>query len=169
LTLTLGQREAKTQFWTSNISDALAKRTEFKTLVQALDKAGLKDTLKSNGPFTLFAPTDDAFANLSSGTLERWTKDVPKLINILNFHIVDHEITSKEIYEMTRDGRSPRITTLQGSPVTLKTVLTPRSVLDSKVTAFADDAKIVKGEIEVANGIIHSIDRVLLPFSFLTA
>jgi uncharacterized surface protein with fasciclin (FAS1) repeats len=149
----------------SNILDASLSTGEFKTLMLAVEKAGLTDTLRSNGPFTIFAPTDEAFKNLPVGTVDGWMRDLPKLRSILNYHIVDRKITAKEIHEMTMDGRTPSIKTLQGSPITLKTNLTVQSWMDSKHTVYANDAKIVRPEIVTGNSIIHVVDRVLLPVS----
>ena len=149
----------------SNILDASLSTGEFKTLMLAVEKAGLIDTLRSNGPFTVFAPTDEAFRNLPAGTVEGWMNDLPKLRSILNYHIVDRKITAKEIHEMTLNGRTPSVNTLQGSPITLKTNLTAQAWVNSKVTVFVNDAKIVRPEIETSNSIIYVVDRVLLPVS----
>ncbi len=149
----------------SNILDASLSTGEFKTLMLAVEKAGLTDTLRSNGPFTIFAPTDEAFNNLPVGTVDGWMRDLPKLRSILNYHIVDRKITAKEIHETTMDGRTPSIKTLQGSPITLKTNLTQQSWVASKHTVYANDAKIVRPEIVTGNSIIHVVDRVLLPVS----
>ena len=149
----------------SNILDASLSTGEFKTLMLAVEKAGLTDTLRSNGPFTVFAPTDEAFRNLPVGTVEGWMNDLPRLRSILNYHIVDRKITAKEIHEMTLNGRIPSLNTLQGSPITLKTNLTAQAWVNSKVTVFVNDAKIVRPEIETRNSIIYVVDRVLLPVS----
>jgi len=149
----------------SNILDASLSTGEFKTLMLVVEKAGLTDTLRSNGPFTVFAPTDEAFRNLPAGTVEGWMNDLPKLRSILNYHIVDRKITAKEIHEMTLNGRIPSVNTLQGTPITLKTNLTAQAWVNSKVTVFVNDAKIVRPEIETSNSIIYVVDRVLLPVS----
>ena len=149
----------------SNILDASLSTGEFKTLMLAVEKAGLTDTLRSNGPFTVFAPTDEAFRNLPAGTVEGWMNDLPKLRSVLNYHIVDRKITAKEIHEMTLNGRIPSVNTLQGTPITIKTNLTAQAWVNSKVTVFVNDAKIVRPEIETSNSIIYVIDRVLLPVS----
>ena len=147
----------------SNILDASMSIGEFKTLMQAVEKAGLTNTLRSNGPYTVFAPTDEAFRNLPAGTVSAWMNDLPKLRSILNYHIVDRKITASEIHEMTVNGRVPSINTLNGTPITLKTNLTAQAWVNSKATVFANDAKIVRPEIETSNGIIYVVDRVLLP------
>ena len=147
----------------SNILDASKSIGEFKTLMQAVERAGLQDTLRSDGPYTVFAPTDEAFRNLPVGTVDGWMKDLPKLRSILNYHIVDHKITAKEIHEMTLNGRVPSLNTLQGTPITLKTNLTAQAWVNSKATVFANDAKVIRPEIETSNGMIYVVDRVLLP------
>ncbi len=149
----------------SNILDASKSTGEFKTLMQAVEKAGLTDTLRSSGPYTVFAPTDEAFKNLPAGTVDNWMQDLPKLRNVLNYHIVDRKITEKDIQEMTSDGRTPSIKTLQGSPITLKTNLTQQSWVNSKRSVYANDARLVRPEIVTDNGIIQIVDRVLLPVS----
>ena len=164
-TTTTIRTETTTQTNMSNILDASISTGEFKTLMQAVEKAGLTNTLRSNGPYTVFAPTDEAFRNLPVGTVDGWMKDLPKLRSVLNYHIVDRKINAKEIHEMTFDGRTPSVRTLQGSSITLKTNLTNQSWVDSKHTVYANDAKIVRPEIETTNGIIQVVDRVLLPVS----
>ncbi|MHB8568006.1 MAG: fasciclin domain-containing protein [Nitrososphaerales archaeon] len=148
-----------------NILDAVKSNVDFKTLVQAIEAAGLADTFRAEGPYTVFAPTDEAFRNLPTGTVERLMKDLPKLKSILSYHVINRKITSAEVHTMTLDGRTPSLTTLQGSPVMLKTNLTAQSWVDSKQTVYVNDAKVVRQEIEASNGIIHAIDRVLLPTS----
>ncbi len=90
-------------------------------------------------------------------------KDLPKLRSILNYHIVNGKIDSSEIHSMTKDGRTPTQETLQGSAITLKTDYGTQRWIDSKQTVFVNDAKVVRPEIEASNGMIHVIDRVLLP------
>ncbi|MHB1868506.1 MAG: fasciclin domain-containing protein [Nitrososphaerales archaeon] len=164
-TTTTIRTETTTQTNMSNILDASKSTGEFKTLMQAVEKAGLTDTLRSNGPYTVFAPTDEAFKNLPVGTVDGWMRDLPKLRSVLNYHIVDRKITAKDIQEMTLDGRTPSLKTLQGSPITLKTNLTQQSWIDSKHSVYANDAKLVRPEIVTGNGIIQVVDRVLLPVS----
>ena len=147
------------------ILEAAKSNADFKTLVQAFEAAGLAETLKAQGPYTLFAPTDEAFRNLPTGTVEGWMKDLPKLKSILSYHVVNRKIMSSEVHNMTMDGRTPSITTHQGTSVTLKTNLTAQSWVNSKQTVYVNDAKVVRPEIESSNGVIHTIDRVLLPTS----
>jgi uncharacterized surface protein with fasciclin (FAS1) repeats len=148
------------------IIDVATSNADFKTLVLAIQTAGLADTLKGQGPYTVFAPTEEAFRNLPTGTVEGWMKDTPKLKIILSYHVINRKIPSSEIHSMTLDGRVPSVTTLQGSPVMFKTNLTAqRWIADSKQTVYINDAKVVRPEIETSNGIIYAIDRVLLPVS----
>ncbi len=131
---------------------------DLKTLMQAVETAGLTDTLRSQGPFTVFAPTDEAFRNLTIGTLDGLLEDLPKLKSVLNYHIVNRMITIKELHDMTTDGRIAEVTTVQGSAVKLKTH--QQAVLRSE---YVNEAKIVKSDIETSNGVIQVVDRVLMP------
>jgi len=136
----------------------VAKSNEdFKTLVHAIEVAALADTLKGQGPFTIFAPTDEAFRNLPTGTVDGWMKDPSKLRNVVTYHIIDHTITENEFHELTGDKRTPSVPTMQGSSVTLKTQGTIQKSM------FVNDAKVTKSNIEASNGVIYPIDRVLLP------
>jgi len=123
--------------------------SDLKTLLRAVEVAGLTDTLRSQGPITLFAPTDEAFRNLPVGTLEGWLVDSPKLRSILNYHIINRKITLNQLRDMTTDGRVAEVKTLQGSPVKLKTH--QQAIHRSE---YVNDAKIVKSDIETSNGII---------------
>ena len=158
-TTTMNQQMPRT------VLEAARSNGDFKTLIQAIEAAGLQDTLKAQGPYTVFAPTDEAFRNLPTGTVEGWMKDLPKLKSILTYHVINRKISSSEVRDTTMDGRTPNLTTLQGSSVMLKTNLTPQSWVNSKQTVYVNDAKVVRPEIEASNGVIHAIDRVLLPVS----
>jgi uncharacterized surface protein with fasciclin (FAS1) repeats len=105
----------------SNTLEIIESMSDHKTMLRAVEVAGLTDTLRSQGPITLFAPTDEAFRNLPAGTLEGWLVDSPKLRTILSYHIVNRKITLDQLHDMTTDGRVTEVTTLQGSPVKLKT------------------------------------------------
>jgi len=130
----------------------------FSTLVAAVKAAGLVQTLKSPGPFTVFAPTDQAFAALPKGTVESLLKDVPKLSNILTYHVIQGRVAAADVIKMTRSGPA-EANTVQGQPVTLKT----QGILSKSV--HVNDAKVVKADVEATNGIIHVIDKVILPSS----
>jgi uncharacterized surface protein with fasciclin (FAS1) repeats len=146
-----------------NMFEALKSVHEIRTLIQTVEMAGLTDTLRSSGQYTLFAPTEVAFSNLPVGTVDGWIKDLPKLRSILNYHIVNRKLTASEIHEMTMDGRTPSVKTLQGSSIRLKSNLTLRSWVNSLHSVYANDAMIVRPEIVTGNGIIQVVDRVLRP------
>ncbi len=120
----------------------------FKTLAAALQAAGLVETLQGKGPFTVFAPTDEAFAKLPAGTVEGLLKDKAKLTAILTYHVVAGNVMAADVVKL-HDAK-----TVQGQSVTIVTK-------DGKVTV--DNAKVVKTDIECTNGVIHVIDSVILP------
>lgn len=133
-----------------DIVDTAVAAGSFNTLVAAVQAAGLVDALKADGPITVFAPTDEAFAQLPAGTVENLLKPENKdqLIAILTYHVVPGNLTASEV--TTMDGS----TTLQGEDVTFKTE-------DGKV--YIDGAQVVKADIAASNGTIHVIDQVILP------
>ena len=106
------------------------------------------DTLKGKGPFTVFAPTDEAFAKLSAGTLEALLKDTEKLKGILLYHVVAGKVTASDVVKL----KSAK--TVQGSAAKI-------SVHDGKVKV--DEANVVKADVMTSNGVIHVIDSVILP------
>lgn len=120
----------------------------FKTLAAALQATGLDKTLMGAGPFTVFAPTDDAFAKLPAGTVEGLLKDPAALSNILLYHVVAGKVMSTDL----TNGMTAN--TVQGSPVTF-------TITDGKVKV--NDANVVTADVAAANGVIHVIDSVLLP------
>ena len=119
----------------------------FETLVAALEAADLVDTLQGDGPFTVFAPTDDAFAELPEGTVEALLDDVPTLTQILLYHVVDGQVPSSQVVELASAE------TLQGSPV----------AISSTDGVMVNNATVVTADVEASNGIIHVIDTVILP------
>jgi uncharacterized surface protein with fasciclin (FAS1) repeats len=121
----------------------------FKTLLQAATVAGLVDTLKGPGPFTVFAPTDEAFAALPAGTLDGLLKDPAKLKDILLYHVVSGKVMADEVVKLTS------ATTVQGKAITV-------TVKDGTVY-LNDTVKVVTTDIQASNGVIHVIDAVLLP------
>ncbi len=133
-----------------DIVDTAVAAGSFKTLAAALQAAGLVDTLKGPGPFTVFAPTDDAFAKLPAGTVEDLLKpeNKDKLKAILLYHVVSGKVTSKQVVKLHSAN------TLDGQPVSIKTA-------DGKV--MINNATVIKADIECSNGVIHVIDTVLLP------
>ncbi len=131
-----------------DIVDTAIADGRFTTLVAAVEAAGLVDALKADGPLTVFAPTDDAFAALPEGTVEALLADIPALTDVLLYHVVEGKVTSDQVVELTQAQ------TLQGQYVDIK-------VEDGKV--MIDNAQVVITDIEASNGIIHVIDAVLLP------
>jgi uncharacterized surface protein with fasciclin (FAS1) repeats len=132
-----------------DIVDIAAGNESFSTLVAAVQAADLVDTLKGDGPFTVFAPTNDAFAALPAGTVEDLLKpeNKDKLTAILTYHVVPGKVMSGDL----SDGMTA--TTVQGTDVTIGTT--------DGVTV--DGAKVVQADIEASNGVIHVIDTVILP------
>ena len=118
----------------------------FKTLVTAVQAAGLVDTLKGPGPFTVFAPTDEAFAKIPKADLDALLKDKAKLTAVLTYHVVPGKV-------MAKDVKAGKVKTVQGSEVTVATM--------GGVTV--DASKVVKTDITADNGVIHVIDTVLMP------
>ena len=114
----------------------------------ALQAAGLADTLSGEGPFTVFAPTDDAFAGLPAGTVEALLGDIPALTDILLYHVVSGNVMAADV--VTLDSA----TTLQGGDL---------SVSVDGGTVLINDARVVIADIQAANGTIHVIDSVLIP------
>jgi uncharacterized surface protein with fasciclin (FAS1) repeats len=133
-----------------DIVDTAVAAGDFKTLAAALKAADLVDTLKGKGPFTVFAPTDEAFAKLPAGTLEMLLKpeNKAKLVKILTYHVVSGKETAADVSKMTSAK------TVEGSDVKI-------TVTDGKVKV--DDANVTKADIECSNGVIHVIDTVLMP------
>jgi len=139
-----------------DIVDTAVAAGNFKTLVAAVQAAGLVQTLKSPGPFTVFAPSDSAFEALPKGTVDSLLKDVPKLTAILNYHVVPGRVSASDVMNMTK-GKTVEVKTVQGQPVTLKT-----QGLFSK-SVYVNGAKVVKADIGTTNGVIHVIDKVIMP------
>lgn len=131
-----------------DIVDTAVEAGSFTTLVTAVQEAGLVDTLKGEGPFTVFAPTDEAFAALPEGALEGLLADIPALTDVLLYHVVPGKVMAADVVSLTS------ATTVQGSDLTV-------SVEDGKV--MIDGAMVLITDIETSNGVIHVIDAVLLP------
>jgi uncharacterized surface protein with fasciclin (FAS1) repeats len=129
-----------------------AVAAKFNTLVAAVKAADLVDTLKGDGPFTVFAPTDEAFAKLPTGTVEELLKpeNKDKLKAILTYHVVSGKVMAAAV--VTLDGKN--VKTVQGSPVAIK--------IDGG-TVMVGKARVTKTDIQTSNGVIHVIDTVLLP------
>jgi uncharacterized surface protein with fasciclin (FAS1) repeats len=133
-----------------DIVDTAVAAGNFKTLAAALKAAGLVETLKGEGPFTVFAPTDEAFGKLPAGTVDSLLKpeNKAKLTAILTYHVVSGKVMAKDVVKLTEAK------TVQGSAVKIE-------VNDGKVKV--DAANVVKTDIECSNGVIHVIDAVILP------
>jgi uncharacterized surface protein with fasciclin (FAS1) repeats len=134
----------------SDIVDTAVSAGSFKTLAAALEAGGLVETLKGDGPFTVFAPTDEAFAKLPAGTVESLLKPENKdrLVAVLTYHVVPGTVKAADVVKL----KSAR--TVNGQSVTIK-------VTDGVVTI--DGAKVTATDIAASNGIIHVIDSVILP------
>ncbi len=133
----------------TDIVDTAIGAGSFSTLVTAVKAAGLVDTLKGSGPFTVFAPTDEAFENLPPGTLEAVLADKAKLTAILTYHVVSGKVMAADVVKL--NGKTA--TTLQGSGLTINTTN------GVKIGA----ATVTKPDIACSNGVIHVIDTVLIP------
>jgi uncharacterized surface protein with fasciclin (FAS1) repeats len=140
-----------------NIVETAISAGSFKTLVAAVKAAGLVDALSSPGPFTVFAPNDEAFAKLPAGTVEGLLKDIPKLRSILTYHVVSGRIMAADVAKITSGGQTPKVTTLQGSPIEVK-----MNGMFNK-TVHVNDAKVISPDVDASNGVIHVIDKVILP------
>jgi uncharacterized surface protein with fasciclin (FAS1) repeats len=131
----------------ADIVDTAAAAGQFKTLVTALEKADLVDTLKGTGPFTVFAPTDEAFAKLPKGALDGLLRDKEKLAAVLTYHVLPGKL-------MAADVKPGKAKTIQGESLT---------VTAKANSVMVNDAHVVKTDIAASNGVIHVIDAVLLP------
>lgn len=131
----------------ADIVDTAASAGQFNTLVTALKAANLVDTLKQKGPYTVFAPTDAAFAKLPAGALDSLLKDKDKLTAVLTYHVVPGKVMAAQV-------KPGAVKTVQGQSLTV-------SAKDGAV--MVDDAKVIKTDIEASNGVIHVIDSVVMP------
>jgi uncharacterized surface protein with fasciclin (FAS1) repeats len=130
----------------ADIVDIAVSNDSFKTLVAAVQAAGLVETLKSPGPFTVFAPTDDAFANLPPGTITTLLQNIPQLTRILTYHVVPGKLTQADLAKLGT------VNSVEGSPI-------PINCDDS---FEVKNATVVAADIDADNGVIHVIDRVIL-------
>ncbi|HEU4402973.1 MAG TPA: fasciclin domain-containing protein [Candidatus Polarisedimenticolia bacterium] len=130
-----------------DIVETAVQAGSFNTLVTAIKAAGLVDTLKGKGPFTVFAPTDDAFAKLPAGTLDGLLKDKAKLADILTYHVVAGKVMAADVVKLTSAK------TVEGQSLTI----------DARKGVRVDNANVVKTDIVATNGVIHVIDSVVLP------
>lgn len=131
----------------ADIVDTAVSAGQFTTLVKALKAADLVDALKQKGPYTVFAPTDAAFAKLPAGALDSLLQDKTKLAAVLKYHVVPGKVMAAQV-------KPGAVKTLEGQALTIST---------SGATVMVDDAKVVKTDIDTSNGVIHVIDTVLMP------
>jgi uncharacterized surface protein with fasciclin (FAS1) repeats len=131
-----------------DLVDTAVAAGQFTTLAKALGAADLVSTLKGKGPFTVFAPTDEAFAKLPAGTLDALLKDKAKLKAVLTYHVVAGKVLAADVVKLKA------ATTVQGGAVKIAT---------GSGSVKVDDANVVKTDILASNGVIHVIDTVLLP------
>ena len=149
-TMASAQTKSKEKTPMKTIVQVATEAGTFKTLVAALEAAGLVETLQGKGPFTVFAPSDAAFAKLPAGTVEALLADREKLTSILTYHVVSGIVTSKDIVK----AKGAKPATVNGQPVDVV-------VRDGKV--YVNGAQVVTADIVASNGVIHVIDAVLLP------
>jgi uncharacterized surface protein with fasciclin (FAS1) repeats len=131
----------------ADIVDTAVSAGQFKTLVQAVQTAGLVDTLKGEGPFTVFAPTDAAFAKLPAGTIESLLNDKQKLAQVLTYHVVLGKVTAAQV-------KPGDVKTVQGQSLRVRA---------EGGAVMVNNARVTKTDIMASNGVIHVIDTVVLP------
>ena len=131
----------------ANIVQTAITAGSFKTLVAAVQAAGLVDTLSGPGPFTVFAPTDEAFAKLPAGTVDDLLKDIPKLKSVLTYHVVPGKVMAADVTKLSSAK------TVQGQSLTIH----------NNHGVHIDKAMVTKADVVADNGVIHIIDSVMLP------
>ena len=132
----------------ADIVDTAVAAGNFQTLVSAVEAAGLVDTLKGEGPFTVFAPTDEAFAKIPQEQLESLLENKTQLTAVLTYHVIAGKVMSTDLTD------DMAVATVQGENVTIN--------LDEG-SVMVNDAKVVQADIECSNGVVHAIDTVLMP------
>ena len=132
----------------ANIVDTAVQAGSFNTLVAAVKAAGLVETLTGAGPFTVFAPTDEAFAKLPEGTVDGLLNDLPKLKQILTYHVVSGKVMAADVVKLKS------ATTVQGSDVKIDA---------SNGSVKVNDSTVATADVAADNGVIHIIDTVLIP------
>ena len=130
-----------------NVVETAIEAGDFKTLVKAVQEAGLVDTLSGDGPFTIFAPTDEAFGKLPEGTIEDLLNNKEKLTEILTYHVIADKVPSESVANLSSAK------TVNGKDIMIET--------DDGVKV--NKAQVIKTDIECSNGVIHVIDSVLIP------
>ncbi len=149
-TMAFGGDKGGAKTGSKDIVDTAVAAGKFNTLAKALQAAGLVDTLKGKGPFTVFAPTDEAFAKLPPGTVEDLLKpeNKEKLTKVLTYHVVAGKVLAKDVVKLNEAK------TVEGSDVKIKTE-------GGKV--YVNNAQVISPDVKASNGVIHVIDTVLLP------
>ncbi len=130
----------------ADIVDIAVRSDDFSTLVAAVQAADLVETLKSPGPFTVFAPTNDAFAQLPDGTIHTLLQNIPQLSRILTFHVVSGKLTQADLQALES------VVSVEGSPIPIR----------ASEKFEVKNATVIAADIETDNGVIHVLDRVLL-------
>ena len=130
-----------------NIVDTMIEAGRFTTLVAAIDAVGLRGELAGKGPFTVFAPTDEAFKKLPAGAYDNLLKDAGKLKAVLNYHVVSGHFMAEEL-------KSGELATAQGTPLT---------AVVSSSGVRVNEARVTKADTVATNGVVHAIDAVILP------
>lgn len=140
-----------------NIVEVAVKSGKFPTLVKAVQAAGLVDALSSPGPFTVFAPTEEAFKSLPAGALDGLLSDTQKLGNVLKYHVVSGKYNSGDVLSGLKKSKSLNVPTLQGEQIKISSVGLIKKYLR------INQANIVSTDIQASNGVIHVIDKVIIP------
>jgi uncharacterized surface protein with fasciclin (FAS1) repeats len=130
-----------------NLVETANELGQFKTLITLVESADLLDLLQSPGPYTVFAPTDDAFAALPANTIASWMEDIPKLKKILAYHVLNGDVRTDNLDELASAE------TVEGSLVGV----------DTSEGIQINDAKVLSADRLTDNGVIHTIDKVLIP------
>jgi uncharacterized surface protein with fasciclin (FAS1) repeats len=131
----------------ANIVKTAEQAGKFTTLLKAIEQAELADILNSPGPYTVFAPTDEAFAKLPEGTIESLTQDIPKLKRVVSYHVTFGDVRAEDLMEIAEAE------TVEGSIV----------AIDSSNGLKVNDAQVIESDVMADNGVIHVIDSVLIP------
>jgi uncharacterized surface protein with fasciclin (FAS1) repeats len=146
-----GVSESPNAAASGNIVELASTNASFKTLTKAVQAAGLTETLSGKGPYTVFAPTDEAFAALPQGTVENLLKPENKeqLVKLLTYHVIAGEVTSSQI-------TPGEVKTVEGTPVKIE-------VDKSSSQVNVNNAKVTQPDIKASNGVIHVVDKVIMP------
>jgi len=142
-----------------DIVDTAVEAGNFKTLAAALTAADLVNTLKGPGPFTVFAPTDEAFAKIPKADLDALLKDKAKLQSVLTYHVVPGKVMAADILKNT----SSKVKTVQGSDLNVSVSVNKKAYKEPNTSVKVNNASVIKTDIVADNGVIHVIDTVVMP------